>query len=343
MFELDKVEIIERGEGELLCWRDPDEARRWVRDEKSRDMVEKVMELKEVVSKFVEPGMYLALGGFGHVRTPMAFLHEIVRQRKRGLILGAKPGVFDSDFLIAAGCVEKLEISYFVGLELRGLAPATRRAVESGRVKVVAEWSNAAYQWRLKAAAMGLPFMPVRVLAGSDTFRKSAAIKIRDPFTGKPIVLVPACYPDLAVIHVHRADVYGNAQIDDSPVMDVELARAARRLVVIAEEIVPSERIRQEPWRTTIPFFLVDAVVEQRWGTHPTNMPRLYYSDEEHIAEYMDLTKSEEGTREYFKKYVLGVSNFWEYLELVGGVKKLKYLEDVEKLRASPTYPWVKL
>ena len=256
------MEILDEGKGELLGWYDPEEHREWVRKNKCLSMENKVMSLKEAISKFVHDGVYIAMGGFGHVRVPMAAIYEIIRQGKRNLIVSGKTAVHDLDVLIAAGCVSKVEVAYSFGHELRGLSPASRRAVESGQVKVAAEWSNASLQWRFKAAASGLPWIPAYVMMGTDTFKYSAAKIVKDPFTGRPICLIPACFPDVAIIHVHRCDRYGNAQIDGILVEDFELARAAKRLIITTEEIVPNEKIREEPWRTCIPYFYVDAVVE---------------------------------------------------------------------------------
>ena len=336
------MEILEEGSGELLGWHDPDEMRRWVLQNKSRELKDKTMDVKEAVSRFVHDGDVIAIGGFGHVRIPMALIYEIIRQKKRNLALLAKTAVHDADMLIASGCVNKVEVAYCFGHELRGLSPASRRAVETGRCKVVAEISNAGFQWRFLAAMMGVPFIPTRVMLGTDTLKHSSAKVVRDPFTGKPICLLPACYPDVAIIHVHRCDVYGNAQIDGILVEDFELARAARRLIVTTEEIVDNERIRDEPWRTVIPFFTVDAVCEVPFGSHPCEMPRMYFSDEEHIAEWLRLSRTDEGVQQYLEKYVYGVDNFEDYLELVGGVKKLNYLKKVEMLKAPMKAPWAK-
>ncbi len=337
---LKTLRLIDEGEGPLLGWMAPDEARKYFSENKSKALIDKRMSPKEAVEKFIKSGNYIAFGGFGHVRVPMVIIYEMIRQGIKDLTIAAKTAVHDIDILIAAGCISKVEVAYAFGHELRGLSPAGRRAVESGKVKVVTEWSNAAFQWRFKAAAMGLPFLPARMMMGTDTFKKSAAKVIEDPFSGDPIVLIPAVYPDVAVIHVHRADKYGNAQIDGALVEDFELARAAKKLIITAEEIVDEEVIRSQPYRTVIPYFLVDAVVEQPYGAHPTNMPNMYYSDEEHLGEYLKMTKTEEGTKEYLDKYVYSVKDFWEYLERVGGVKKLKYLEKVEKLQALPNYSW---
>lgn len=334
------MEIISEGQGELLGWRDPEEHRKWVLENKSSEMFDKSMSMSDAVSKFLNSGDYIASGGFGQVRVSMAAMQEIVRQGVDDLIVGGKTATHDLDFLIAAGCVDKVEVAYSFGHELRGLSPASRRAVEGGEVEVATEWSNAGLQWRFKAAASGVPFIPGYIMAGTDTFKYSSAKIVEDPFTERPICLIPACYPDVAFIHVHKCDKYGNAQISDSLVEDFELSRAAKRLIITTEEIVSNEEIRDEPWKTDIPYFYTDAVVEVPYGCHPCNMPNRYYSDEEHMAEYLSLTKTAEGADEYIEKYVLGVEDFEEYLDLVGGVKKLKYLERLEEGRDEYVYPW---
>jgi 3-oxoacid CoA-transferase subunit A/glutaconate CoA-transferase subunit A len=334
------MQILERGQGELLGWHDPDEQRRWIAENKTCNPTDKRMTIAEAVKNFVPDGCYFASGGFGHVRVGMVAIYEMIRQKRRGLTISGKTGVHDSDVLIAAGCVDKVEVAYAFGHELRGLSPASRRAVEQGKITVAAEISNAGLQWRFKAAAMGVPFIPTRTMLGTDTFSHSSAVTVCDPFSGKPMCLVPACYPDVAVIHVHRCDKFGNAQIDGILVEDLELARAARRVILTAEQIVSSRRIREQPWRTSIPYFLVDAVVHVPYGGHPGCMPGLYYFDESHMAEWLRLSRTEEGTSKYFERYIFGVNDFREYLKLIGGRKKLGYLKDLENYRAVLRAPW---
>jgi len=336
------MKLIEGGRAELLGWHDPDEQREWIRMNKSLALKDKRTSLKEAVSKFLKDGDYVASGGFGHVRVSMASIYEITRQKRRNLTFAAKTAVHDIDILIAAGCVDKVEVAYSFGHELRGLSPAGRRAVEGGKVKVLSEISNAGFQWRFKAAAMGLPFLPTRVMLGTDTLRFSSAKVVEDPFSGKPICLLPACYPDFVFIHVHRCDKYGNAQIDGITVEDSELARAARRLILTTEQVVDEEEIRREPNRTIIPFYLVNAVCEVPYGSHPCNMPGLYYSDEEHMAEWLTLSRTEEGVQEYLDRYVFSVDDFSEYIELVGGEKKMDYLRRLEAVEAPLKAPWVR-
>ena len=335
------MNILQAGQGELIGWHDPDEHRAWVATHKSRALKDKRTTLHEAVAQYVPDGGLIACGGFGHIRVSMAAVYEIIRQRKRNLTFCGKTAVHDSDVLIAADCVNRIEVAYAFGHELRGLSPASRRAVEGGRCHVVAEISNAGYQWRFLAAAMGLPFIPTRVMLGTDTLAQSSARVIEDPFSGKPIALLPACYPDVVLMHVHRCDKYGNCQIDGIAVEDFELARAARRLIVTTEEIVDEDVIREHPQRTAIPYYLVDAVIEVPYGAHPTLMPDLYYFDEAHIGEWLRLSKTDEGAAGYFDKYVYTVEDFADYLELIGGQEQLEYLRQVEHLETPLRAPWL--
>jgi len=336
------IKILDEGQGELIGWHDPDEQRQWIFENKTRALIDKRMTVKEAITKFVRNGNYLVFGGFGHVRVSMAAIYEIIRQGRGNLIIGGKTAVHDSDILIAAGCVEKIEVAYSFGHELRGLSPASRRAVETGKVQVIAENSNAGLQWRWLAGMMGIPFVPARILLGTDTFKNSPCKIIEDPWSKKPICLIPAGNPDVALIHVHCCDKYGNARIEGTAIEDFELARAARRLILTTEKIIDEEEIRIKPWQTIIPYFLVDGVVEIPYGSHPCQMPGLYYFDEEHIAEWLEISKTEEGTKHYFEKYVFGTKDFSEYLKLIGGAKKLKKLRRIELLKESADYPWRK-
>ena len=337
-----KMKVIEEGKGELLGWMDPDEARSWMAENKSRGLEDKRMPLSEAVRRFTRDGDYFAMGGFGHIRVSMAAIYEMIRQGRRRMAMAAKTAVHDIDILIGGGVVDRVECAYAFGHELRGLSPTGRRRVEKGEVKVVGEISNAGFQWRFKAAAMGLPFMPTRVMLGTDTLRHSSAKVVEDPFTGKPLCLLPACYPDFVFMHVHRCDMYGNAQVDGIIIEDSELARAAKRLIVTTEMIVEPGEIRSQPDRTVIPFCLVDAVCKVPYASHPGNMPGLYYSDEEHMAEWLRLSRSEEGVKEYMDKYVHSIDDFAGYIELVGGEEKMGYLRRLENLEVPLEAPWAR-
>jgi acyl CoA:acetate/3-ketoacid CoA transferase len=204
--------------------------------------------------------------------------------------------------------------------------------VESGQVTSVVEWSNGAITWRFKAAAMGVPFLPVRSMLGTDTFKYSAAKVVECPFTGQKLCLLPALILDVGLIHVHQADKYGNAQVEGISGFAFEMARACKRLIISTERIVPTEEIRQYPDRTTIPYFLVDAVVEAPFGSHPGEMAYVYERDEPVIKEWIESSADAATSQAYLDKYVYGVRNHEEYMDLIGR-ERLQSLRDSVKGR----------
>ncbi len=324
------MEVLEQGKNPIFTDPDPDKAREFFRN-KSRAMVDKRMTAKEAVEKFVHDGDYLAIGGFGANRIPNAIVHEIVRQRKKNLGFLGHTSTHDFQVLAAGKCFNRVDAAYIVGLEARGLSPNARRYMESGEVQVT-EWTNYALDVRLKAAADGVSFGILRSVLGTDTFQMSGAKVIECPFTGKKYAAVPACWPDVAAIHVHEADVYGNSVIRGISVADLELARAAKHLIITTEQIVPNSVIRDNPTATSIPFYLVDAVVEVPYGSYPGNMPYLYFSDEEHLAAWLKAEKDPEEFARFLDHYIYSSANFEEYLEKCGGLKRIEELRKLEHL-----------
>jgi glutaconate CoA-transferase, subunit A len=316
--------------GELFMPPDVDGAREFFR-QKSRAMQNKRMTVQEAVARFIHDGNYIALGGFGSVRIPSAVLHEIVRTRKRGLGLSGHCSTHDFQILAAGECIDRCDISYVVGLEMRGLSPNARRFIESGAVRM-AEWSNAGLAWRYKAAAMGIPFLPGRVMLGSDTQEHSSAREITCPFTGQTLLAYPALYPDVSIIHVHQADIYGNAQIDGISIVDLDLARASKRLIVTAERIVDTEVFRKDPGRTAIPFWLVDAVCLVPGGSYPAEMPYEYTSDEQHLRQWVEAERNADTFRTFLDHYIFQTQDFDEYLELACGAERMAELRHEEPL-----------
>jgi len=310
------VHVIESGIGELIQSPDLDAFREWNREKKSRALVDKVMTEAEAISRFVYDGCYIGTELYGTVRCPMSLVREVVRQGKKDLRVAGQ-GVTELDLWLGARLVKKLDITY-IGLEVYGTSRALRRAVESGQVDSVVEWSNGGITWRFKAAAMGVPFIPVRAMLGSDTLKYSAAKVVECPFTGQKLCLLPALILDVALIHVSRADKYGNAQIDGISGFAFEMSRACKRLIISAEEIIDVGEIRRHPARTIIPYYLVDAVVHAPFGSHPGEMVYCYARDERQLREWVEASKTEEGTQAYLNKYVYGVKNHQEYLELIG-------------------------
>jgi acyl CoA:acetate/3-ketoacid CoA transferase alpha subunit len=323
------MEILVQGRGELIQPPDLEAFREWNRTQKSRKLIDKLMTEQEAVSRFVYDGCYIGTELYGTVRCPMSLTREVIRQHKKDLRVCGQ-GVAELDLWLAAGLVKKLDITY-IGLEVYGTSYALRRAVESGQVETCVEWSNGAISWRMKAAAMGVPFIPVRSMLGSDTFNYSAAKVVNDPFTGLPVCLLPALILDVGLIHVHRADRFGNAQIDGITGFAFEMARASKRLIISAEEIVPTEEIRKYPDRTIIPYYLVDAVVHAPFGSHPGEMAYLYERDDVVYREWIEASKTPEGAQAYLDKYVYGVKDHQAYLDLIGKARLDQLVEQRER------------
>jgi glutaconate CoA-transferase, subunit A len=268
---------------------------------------------------------------------PTAVVHEILRQNRQNLSFAGHTATHDFQILCAGNgtgrgkLLARVDVAYVVGLEARGLSPHARRVLESGEVECV-EWTNYTLAVRLKAAAMGLPFLPARSMLGTDTFRRSAARAITCPFTGETLLALPALYPDVAAIHVHEADRYGNCRVRGTTVADLDLARATKRLIITCERLVPNEEIRADPTRTVIPFFCVDAVCEVPFGSYPGNMPYEYFSDEDHLRRWLEAEKDLDGFRRFLDVYVLGVKDFNGYLEKCGGLPRMQELRRQEFL-----------
>jgi glutaconate CoA-transferase subunit A len=330
------MELLSQGNGKLFTNPSANCARESFA-RKPRGLTNKVVSVSEAVSQLVHDGDYLAIGGFGCARIPTSVVHEILRQGKQNLGFAGHTATHDFQILCAGNQLGRgktlayVDIAYVVGLEARGLSPHARRVLESGEV-LFTEWSNYTLAVRLKAAAMGLPFLPSRSLLGTDTFRHSAARAIACPFTGERLVALPALYPDVAAIHVHEADCYGNCRIRGTTVADLDLARAAKRLIITCERLIPNDEIRRDPTQTVIPFFCVDAVCEVPFGSYPGNMPYEYFSDEAHVCHWLQVEKNPEEFRCFLDQYIYGVSSFPEYLRLCGGLPRLQELRRQELL-----------
>lgn len=323
-----------RGVGPLFADPDCDAARAAFRVKPKR-LVDKVMPVAEAVRRFVHDGQYFASGGFGGDRISTATLHEIVRQKKQNLSFAGHTSTHDFQILTAGNLtgrgrlLSKVDIAYVIGLEARGLSPHARRVMESGEVEFC-EWSNYALAVRFQAAAMGVPYLPVRSMAGTGTFERSAAIMVTCPFTGAKLVALPALFPDVSVIHVHEADCYGNCRIRGTTVADLPLARASKSVIVTCERLISNDEIRRDPTQTVIPFYCVDAVCEVPYGSYPANMPYEYFSDEEHIRGWLK-AECEAGTHAaWLEQHVFGVNDFGEYLDRCGGLKRMQELRSQE-------------
>jgi glutaconate CoA-transferase subunit A len=245
---------------------------------------DKVTSLADAVAR-VQDGATVALGGGLSARLPMALVRELVRQGRRGLrLVGSAHGI-DADLLVAVGAVAVSEESY-VGFEQDlGLAPAFRRAAESGALEV-RESSCVSLLTQLRAAEMGLPFLPVRGLKGTDLLSLHPEYgRVTCPFTGEELVAVPALSPDVALLHAPLGDAAGNLHLDQPYVLDERFAHASRLVVATVERIVPTADVVAAG--VTVPAHRVAAVVEAAFGAHPSSCYPRYAYDRGHLAEYV--------------------------------------------------------
>ena len=214
--------------------------------QRDRSLRSKVMTLEDAVS-LVRDGDLVGIGGSTMSRTPMGLIWALIRAGRKSLKCSRGIVSTDGDLLFASGACEQMTTSWFSQGILWGVSKVMRHYVETGKAKYD-EWSHMAVGMRFRAGAMGVPFMPIRSMLGSDVQKqRPETIEMCCPFTGERVLLVPALNPDVALIHVQRCDAYGNAQIDGLPLMDVDLAMAANRVILTTERIVSNDQIRREP------------------------------------------------------------------------------------------------
>lgn len=259
----------------------------------------------EEAAGFVDDGALLTFGGATFQRAPMEFVRELVRRGKKNLILIDREPAMDFDLLIGAGCVAKVRTG-MLAFEVFGMAPNFRRKSENGEI-ITKEGACQPIIAGFRAAAMGLPSLPVKGMLGSDLLTISEVIgsqkQIEDPFTGEKMIAVKAIEPDVAVIHAQKADEFGNVRIEGPLYEDVIKAKAAKKVVVTVEELIPAGEIRKTPEATTLPHFIVDAVVEVPKGAYPCSCFNYYDVDYDHIQEYLQAA-AKDTFEQYLDKYV---------------------------------------
>ncbi len=307
------------------------EARRRL-EAKDRSLRDKRTPLAQAAA-LVKDGDHVAIGGCLYSRTPMAVLREILRHRRGHLTLSRNLMCYEGELFMVAGATQEIITSWMaIGLPW-GLSRVLREFVEGGRARME-EWSHLAMGLRYRAGAMGVPFLPTLSMLGSDLQKMTAAKTMACPFTGAQLCLVPALFPDIAVLHAHRADCFGNAQIDGYPHMDADIAAAASTVILTAEEIVDTEEIRRSADRTAIPFFCVDAVVEVPYGAYPHECYGLYEPDLDHIGAYARQVAADgsEAVRAYLQDYVYGPETFDAYLERFGRSRLVRQQQAAREL-----------
>ncbi|MBK8251307.1 MAG: CoA transferase subunit A [Polyangiaceae bacterium] len=287
-------------------------------------MKNKVVNMSEAVASLVQNGDTLVIEGFTHLIC-FAAAHEIIRQGKKDLTLARLTPDLIYDQMLAAGTAKKLIFSW-AGNPGVGSLHAFRRLVECKPRKIeIEEYSHFGMVARFSAGAANLPFWPLRNYMGTDIPGHNPLIKtVTCPFTGETLAAVPGLRPDITVVHAQRADRFGNAQVWGLLGVQKEAAFASKRVIVVAEELVDESVIRNDPNRTLIPGSIVSAVVIEPWGAHPSYAQGYYDRDNDFYVKWDQVARTEESLKEYLDRYVFGVKNRHEYMQIQPELLRLK-------------------
>lgn len=285
----------------------------------------KLLPLSEAVQRFVLDGAAVALGLSLETAIPFAFGHEVIRQKKRRLTLIGPISDILFDQLIGAGCVDRVRAAW-VGNVITGIGYNYQRAVENGSI-AVEHHSNFTISLALKAASMGVPFLPALTALGSDILNENPSITTMScPFTGKRLAAVAAIRPDVAVVQVQRSDVAGNAHVWGCLGITREACMAAESVLLLAEEIVSSDVIFRDPNRVLIPGFRVSAVAHVPWGAYPSPMPGYYNRDHEEFLRYKNRSKRPEDFEHWLQSDVDDIPDRDTYMRICIGEDRLQAL-----------------
>jgi glutaconate CoA-transferase subunit A len=278
----------------------------------------KLTSLSEAISNLINDGDTVYAAGFTHL-IPFAAGHEIIRQQKKDLTLARATPDLIYDQMVAAGCARKVIFSY-MGNPGVGSLRIVRAQIEKGKLECE-EYSHFGMISRLQAGAAGLPFMPMNLTGATDLERANPLIRrVTDPYSGREVITVPALNPDVAIIHVQRADQDGNAHLWGIVGEQKEVAFASKRVILTAEEIVAGEVIRSDPNRTLIPGFIVSAVCHVPYAAHPSYAQGYYDRDNEFYVNWDPLSESEEKVKAYLDEWVYNIKDRNEYWEKLGDV-----------------------
>jgi glutaconate CoA-transferase subunit A len=287
---------------------------------RDRGLREKVMSLAEA-AQLVRDGEHVAIGGCTLSRTPMAMLWALIRAEKKNLTISRSITSTEGDLLLASGVSNHLITSWFSQGIVWGVSKIMRHYTER-KLARFEEWSHMSMGLRYRAGAMGIPFIPSRSMLGSDVGQR-VADQMRSmscPFTGEQLTLLPALNPDLALIHVQRCDAFGNAQLDGLQFMDIDIAMAAKRVILTTERIIANAQIRRVPDLTRIPFFAVEAVVEVPIGCAPHECYGVYEPFFGALDDYARRVSRDPvtGCRQYLEEYYLAPKSWSDYLSKLG-------------------------
>jgi glutaconate CoA-transferase subunit A len=278
--------------------------------------MKKLVSLAAAIQENINSGDTVYAAGFTHL-IPFAAGHEIIRQEIKDLVLARATPDLIYDQLVAAGCARKVIFSY-MGNPGVGSLRIVRGEIEAGNLEWE-EYSHFSMITRLQAGAAGLPFMPMNTTAAGDLERANPQYRtVEDPYSDQKVVTVPALNPDVAIVHVQRADSDGNAQIWGIIGEQKEAAFAAKRVILTAEEIVSQEMIRSDPNRTLIPGFIVDAVCHVPYAAHPSYTQGYYDRDNTFYLEWDSISRDKETVHDYLDQWVFGVQDRAEYWDKLG-------------------------
>jgi len=294
--------------------------------------VSKIVSLDEAINT-IPDGASLTGGGFAHSHQPLALFRGLIKAGRKDLTLMGVAECWVAEFLAAAGILKRAYFSNFM-FEGYGRCRRFSESVENGTIEVE-DHSHFGMVMRLMASGLGLPFMPLKAMAGTDILAQPGfedpaekAQFLSSPFGNGHVTVVSPLQPDFAIIHAARADKHGNVQLFGTTSVVEEQARAAKTVIVTVEEIVDTDEIREQPSQTIIPGLMVDMIVHIPYGAHPTGMYGYYEHDSEHLAEYYRASRSPEDTARWLDRWVFRMPDYWTYLDTIGARKLLSLRVD---------------
>ena len=301
----------------------------------------KVMSLRDAIKKYVKSGDVLCFGGFTTNRKPYAAVNEILRQGLGNFIGYSGPAGGDWDMLIGEGRVKAFINCYIANSGYTNVARRFRHEIEKNKKMLLEDYSQDVLMLMLHASSLGLPYLPVRLMQGTDLVNKwgiskeerakdprlpnDKLVEVENPFNpGEKVVAVPVPRLDTAIIHVQKASIEGTCSIEGDEFHDIDIAIAAKKCIVTCEELVTEEEIRKDPTKNSIPEFCVDAVVHTPYGAHPAQCYNYYDYDANFFKMYDSVTKTEEDFKAYLQEWVYGVKDHTEYIDKLGASRLAK-------------------
>jgi len=316
----------------------PKEARQ-VAAAKNKSLISKTMSIQQAVEKYVKDGMHIGFGGFVNTRVPTAILWHIIKKGVKDLTLTFTSHSICPEWIAGAMLVypehvsiKRVELAWW-GYEIIGIAPLLRYLAANEMIEMD-DYTNYGIAARFKAGAMGIPFIPVRENGGSDMELVNRGTMIQCPFSGENTYILPACNPDLGIVHVQAADKYGNARIFGPLCTCPEISQAAAHTILSCETIIDNTAIRRYPNLTEIPYLVVDAVCEQKFGSWPGAVYGEYWFDMKQFLNFRSLceefhkTGNKDKLKAYYDEYFFGCDT-WD--DLIAKILSPDQLVDLRK------------